>query len=568
MTSSANHGFGRVPDAFLDTLKDRTDVVALIGRRVELKKAGATYKGLCPFHSEKSPSFTVSPSRQTYHCFGCGMHGGALSFLMEYEGTPFREAVEALAAEAGIALPAEMTGSGTHSVDTKPLFAAMERAARFYRYSLGQSEEAKAYLKSRGVIKETLNRFCIGFAPAGWRNLREAFSDYERNQHILDCGLVREKKADAHEGSGTPSPSARASRYDCFRRRITFGVRNSRGQLVAFGGRVIDPEEGPKYLNSAESAIFDKSSTLFGLYEAREHIRTKREALVVEGYMDVVMLSQSGVRNVVAAMGTAFTRLHLERLLSTTSRIIYAFDGDAAGRQAAWRALETTMTVLEDEHDFRFLLLPSGLDPDELVQQEGLNAFEARAGKALSLSEFMVRELTERHNGLATPEDRARFESEATEIVLKISFKTKLRRILLSHIAAEARSPGSTARAIRSAARPRPTRKTVWAALTEAARRAPATAANLAQTIVPLLDLSAPDEAAFCQLLTDLARQAGTPSSDVADEVIARDTLHAAVDMIVGYREEQAKADLVRQFNAGELDEASYLRKRQAMFCS
>ena len=233
------------------------------------------------------------------------------------------------------------------------------------------------------------------------------------------------------------------------------------------------------------------------------------------------------------------------------------------------------MTVLEDEHDFRFLLLPSGLDPDELVQQEGLNAFEARAGKALSLSEFMVRELTERHNGLATPEDRARFESEATEIISKISFKTKLRRILLSHIAAEARSPGSTARAFRSAARPRPTRKTVWAALTEAARRAPATAANLAQTIVPLLDLSAPDEAAFCQLLTDLARQAGTPSSDVADEVIARadeviarDTLHAAVDMIVGYREEQAKADLVRQFNDGELDEASYLRKRQAMSCS
>ncbi|TXI25532.1 MAG: DNA primase [Roseateles sp.] len=566
MTSSANHGFGRVPDAFLDTLKDRTDVVALIGRRVELKKAGVTYKGLCPFHSEKSPSFTVSPTRQTYHCFGCGMHGGALSFLMEYEGTPFREAVEALAAEAGIALPSEMTGSGAPSVDTKPLFAAMERAARFFRYSLGQSDEAKAYLKGRGVIKETLNRFCIGFAPAGWRNLREAFSDYEHNPHIVDCGLVREKKADAQEGSGPPG--GRTSRYDSFRRRITFGVRNTRGQLVAFGGRVIDPEDSPKYLNSAESAIFDKSSTLFGLYEARESIRAKREALVVEGYMDVVMLSQSGVHNVVAAMGTAFTRLHLERLLSTTSRIIYAFDGDAAGRKAAWRALETTMTVLEDEHDFRFLLLPSGLDPDELVQQEGLNAFEARASKALSLSEFLVRELTERHNGLATPEDRARFESEATEIVSKISFKTKLRRILLSHIAAEARAPGSAARAIQSTARPRPTRKTVWAALTEAARRAPAAAADLAQTIVPLLDLSAPDEAEFCQLLTDLARQAGAPSSAVADEVIARDTLYAAVDMIVSHREDQAKADLVRQFNDGELDEADYLRKRQALTCS
>jgi DNA primase len=569
----------RVPESFLDVLKDRTDIVSVIGRRVELKKAGVTYKGLCPFHTENSPSFTVSPTRQTFHCFGCGMHGSVLSFLIEYEGTPFREAVRDLAAEAGIALPAEMTGTGALAVDTRPLYEAMDRAARFFRYSLGQSDVAKAYLKGRGVVKDTLNRFAVGFAAPGWRNLKEAFVDYEVNPHIVDCGLVREKQQEGDEFAATDSSQTkqpagrRANRYDTFRNRITFGVRDSRGRLIAFGGRVIDPNDDPKYLNSPESPIFDKSSTLFGLFEARDAVRAKKEVLVVEGYMDVLMLSQEGVQNVVAAMGTAFTRWHLERLLTATNRIVYAFDGDAAGRKAAWRALETTMSVLEDEHDFRFLLLPSKLDPDEMVRKEGVDAFEMRVRKSLSLSEFLVSELTEKHNGLASPEDRARFASEATAIVSKISYKAKLRKILLDHIASEARVPGSAARALRSTTTSHAATKSFWANLADAAQRAPNVAASCAESILPLLDIDDPEEAGLSQILltAQVNAQEGSVEQDIGEAshepgwILARDSLRSAVDLIVSYREDQARADLTRQFNEGELDESDFLRMRQSL---
>jgi DNA primase len=557
--------FARIPEAFISELNAKADILEIVSRSVKLKKTGQNYVGLCPFHGEKTPSFTVAPHKGFYHCFGCGAAGNALSFLMEYEGTAFRDAIEELCTSTGTPLPAEMTRNeaSAPAIDTTPLFSAMERASRFFSHCLRHSNEAKSYLKGRGLTADSLKRYLIGYAPDEWRSLKEAFPDYDKNPFIQLTGLIRENDSN--------------KKYDTFRNRITFGVRDTRGRIVAFGGRIIGDGE-PKYLNSPESPIFNKSGALFGLFEARESIRQKRLALVVEGYMDVVMLAQCGVHNVVASMGTAFTRWHMEKLLTQTDCVVFAFDGDKAGRQAARRALESVVGMVEDHHDIRFLLLPDGKDPDELVQEEGAEAFEARIQAAPSLSQFLIAALSEGNNGLATAEDRARFASEGAILAGKISYRTKLRSQMLQLIASESRMPGSALRALQPATHLRSAPHAFWSKLAGAARLCPGLAQELRGQLLPLLDLDDPDETAFAQSLEAPQAQAqaeaqntgskqdghpgGHPESGVMaspEALLARDTLSHALDLIVEYRERQHMLALREQFNKGEITEDEYL---------
>lgn len=542
--------FVRIPDAFISELNAKADILDLVSRSVKLKKAGQNYVGLCPFHGEKTPSFTVAPHKGFYHCFGCGASGNALSFLMEYEGMAFKDAIRELCESTGTPLPAEMATSeaSAPAIDTTPLFAAMERAAQFFSHCLRHSDEAKAYLKGRGLTAESLKRYLIGYAPDEWRSLKEAFPDYDRNPFIQLTGLIRENDS--------------GKKYDTFRNRITFAVRDTRGRIVAFGGRIIGPGD-PKYLNSPESPIFNKSGALFGLYEARESIRQKKLALVVEGYMDVVMLAQCGVHNVVASMGTAFTRWHMERLLTQTDCIVFAFDGDAAGRQAARRALESVVGMVEDHHDIRFLLLPDGKDPDELVQEEGAEAFEARIQAAPSLSQFLIASLSEANNGLATAEDRARFASEGAILAGKISYRTKLRSQMLQLIASESRMPGSAMQALQPT-QLRNSPHAFWSKLSNAARLLPELACGLRENLLPLLDMDDPDEQGFAQALNDAAHgdtsdRAPVDTPALPEMLLARDTLTHALDLIIEYRERQHMLALREQFVRGEITEDEYL---------
>jgi DNA primase len=391
-----------IPRDFIDTLLARVDVVDVIDRRVPLKKAGQNYQACCPFHSEKTPSFTVSPTKQFYHCFGCGAHGTALSFLMEYEHMSFPDAVAALAQDSGLQVP-----ESTHEPDRpKPppaLWDALEQAAQFYKQQLKQTPRAIEYLKQRGLTGIIAARYGIGYAPDG-SPLKQVFPDY---------------MADALAASGLVVDGDRG-RYDRFRDRIMFPIRNIKGQIVGFGGRVLDQGE-PKYLNSPETPLFHKGSELYGLFEARAAIKAAGRAIVVEGYMDVVALAQHGVEFAVAALGTATTPVHARTLLRHTDRLIYAFDGDKAGRKAAWRALENTLEALQDGKEVSFLFLPENEDPDSYIRTHGQAAFlKLLDTDTLPLSAFLVRELA-RDKKLDTQEGRAAMLKDAKPLLEKIA---------------------------------------------------------------------------------------------------------------------------------------------------
>ncbi len=345
-----------IPRDFIDTLLARVDIVDVIDRRVPLKKAGQNYQACCPFHSEKSPSFTVSPTKQFYHCFGCGAHGTALGFLMEYEHMSFPDAVAALAQDAGLAVPESAQGP-ERPKPPPALWDALEQAARFYKQKLRDTPRAIDYLKRRGLTGAIAARYGIGYAPDG-SPLKQACANYA-DDTLVTSGLVIE-----NEGR----------RYDRFRDRIMFPIRNIKGQIIGFGGRVLDQGE-PKYLNSPETPLFHKGSEIYGLYEARAAIKSAGRAIVVEGYMDVVALAQHGVEFAVATLGTATTPIHARTLLRHTDQLIYAFDGDNAGRKAAWRALENTLEALQDGKEVRFLFLPEGEDPDSYIRTHGQAAF-------------------------------------------------------------------------------------------------------------------------------------------------------------------------------------------------
>jgi len=435
-----------IPRDFIDTLLARVDIIDVIDRRVPLKKAGQNYQACCPFHSEKTPSFTVSPTKQFYHCFGCGAHGTALGFLMEYEHMSFPDAVAALAQDVGLPIP-ESAQEPDRPRPPPALWDALEQAAQFYKQQLKQSPHAIDYLKRRGLTGTIAARYGIGYAPDG-SPLKQVFTDYAA-EALAASGMV----VDGDRG-----------RYDRFRNRIMFPIRNIKGQIVGFGGRVLDQGE-PKYLNSPETPLFHKGSEIYGLFEARAAIKAAGRVIVVEGYMDVVALAQHGVEFAVATLGTATTPIHARTLLRHSDRLIYAFDGDNAGRKAAWRALENSLEALQDGKEVSFLFLPEGEDPDSTIRTLGQAAFlQLLDTDTVPLSAFLVRELA-RNRTLNSQEGQAAFLKEAKPLLEKIAAPL-LARLLQRQIAELTRLPpddlnlmGIKPAAIRRAPPSRPQRR-------------------------------------------------------------------------------------------------------------
>jgi DNA primase len=371
---------GRIPDSFLDELVSRSDIVEIISARVPLKKAGREYKACCPFHNEKSPSFSVSAEKQFYHCFGCGAHGTVIGFLMQYEKMEFLDAVADLAQRAGLELPRE--AQAPRDPGSADLHDLMLQAARFFEQNLADNPRARDYVQRRGIDAKISAKFCLGYAPDAWEALLKRFGAQEEDRRrLLQVGLVLERSGEHTSGF-----------YDRFRDRLMFPIRDSRGRVIGFGGRVIDQGE-PKYMNSPETPLFHKGRELYGLYEARQARGDFKRLVVVEGYMDVVRLHQAGITYAVATLGTATTQEHLNKIFRMTSEVVFCFDGDRAGRQAAWRALENALPLARDGRELKFMFLPEGHDPDTLVAQEGPEGFENRMKEALPLSEYLVQQL-------------------------------------------------------------------------------------------------------------------------------------------------------------------------------
>jgi len=422
---------GQIPESFIQEVLTRTDIVDVVGRHVQLKKGGANLLGLCPFHGEKSPSFTVSPSKQFYHCFGCGAHGDAIRFLMEHAGMGFVDAVRELAQLAGLKLPeaaadpAEQARAAEARQRRLGLVEVLERAAEHYRERLKDSPRAIDYLKRRGLTGQVARDFGLGYAPDGWRNLASAFPSYDEPV-LVESGLVIVHGDDGED----------RKRYDRFRDRIMFPIRSVKGEVIGFGGRVIDAGE-PKYLNSPETPVFVKGRELYGLFEARQAIRQRDYALVVEGYMDVVALAQAGFGNAVATLGTACTAEHVQKLLRFTDHVIFSFDGDAAGRRAADRALEAALPHVSDLRSFRFLFLPPEHDPDSYIRAHGAEAFERFVQGAVPLSRQLIERASDGAD-LATAEGRARLLAQARPMWTAMP-ATALRAQILGELATAAR---------------------------------------------------------------------------------------------------------------------------------
>jgi DNA primase len=374
---------GRIPQAFIDEVVARSDIVEIIGARVPLKKSGREFKACCPFHNEKSPSFWVSPDKQFYHCFGCGAHGTAIGFLMQYEKMEFLDAVADLAQRAGLEMPREAVGP--RDPDGINLHDVMARIARFFEQNLADNARAQQYVRARGIDAATSARFALGYAPNSWDALLNRFgAEEDEKRQILQLGMIIERDTRGGERA--------AGFYDRFRDRLMFPIRDSRGRVIGFGGRIIDQGE-PKYLNSPETPLFHKGRELYGLYEARQARTDFKRLMIVEGYMDVVRLHQAGISYSVATLGTATTQEHLNKIFRVTSEVVFCFDGDRAGRQAAWRALENSLPLARDGRELKFMFLPDGHDPDTLVAQEGSEAFENRLNTALPLSEYLIQHL-------------------------------------------------------------------------------------------------------------------------------------------------------------------------------
>ena len=411
---------GRIPQEFIDDLIDRADIIEVVGSRIQLKKAGREHKACCPFHNEKTPSFTVSADKGFYHCFGCGAHGTALGFLMEHDHLEFVDAVEELASLYGMEVPRE-EAPGTPAPPSAPLYELLGEVAQFFRRCLRENPRAIDYLKARGLDGETAKRYLIGYAPGGWDTVLKKFggSD-ERHERLLKAGLILENE--------------QSRSYDRFRDRVVFPIRDSRGRVVGFGGRIIDEGE-PKYLNSPETPVFHKGRELYGLFEMRQALRQLDHVLVVEGYMDVVALAHHGILNAVATLGTATTADHLRRLFRTTQEVVFCFDGDRAGRDAAWRALQIGLAEMRDGRQLRFLFLPDGQDPDSLVQSEGADGLQQRLSDSMALSEYLLTEL-KAQTDMGTVDGRARLAELARPLLSRLP-EGVYRELLLDRIAAE-----------------------------------------------------------------------------------------------------------------------------------
>ena len=416
-----------IPQSFIADLLNRVDIVDVVGQHVKLKKAGANYQGLCPFHSEKSPSFSVSPTKQFYHCFGCGAHGSAISFLMEYSGLGYVDAIEDLARSAGLDVPREERTANdvARAQQAMALSEVMSSAADWYRQQLKGNTRAVEYLKGRGLTGEIAKRYALGYAPDGWQGLEAVFGPYTNDEvakTLVEGGLLIQ----GEQSEGVP-----VKRYDRFRDRIMFPIRNPKGQTIGFGGRILDQGE-PKYLNSPETPLFSKGNTLYGLFEARQAIRAQEYVLVCEGYMDVVALAQLGFPNAVATLGTACTANHVRMLLRQTDKVVFSFDGDSAGQRAAQRALEACLPLMSDDKEIRFLFLPTEHDPDSYVRAYGATAFEKVIKEAMSISSFFFKVVSEDHE-LTTPEGRAHTHHAAKPLLLSmppIALRTQILREL------------------------------------------------------------------------------------------------------------------------------------------
>ena len=408
-----------IPKSFIQDLLNRLDIVDVIERYVPLKKAGANYAACCPFHSEKSPSFTVSQSKQFYHCFGCGAHGTAIGFVMEHAGMGFVDAIEELARSIGMDVPRETSSATQMSPAVAPdLYELMQDVTRYYREQLKLSPRAIDYLKGRGLSGEVAARFGIGYAPDGWQNLNDVALNYQ------DTGLVETGMVIQGEGG---------KRYDRFRDRIMFPIVNARGKVIGFGGRILDSGE-PKYLNSPETDLFEKGHELYGLFQAQKAIRSHQQVVVVEGYMDVVALAQHGVEYAVATLGTATTPYHVQKLLRLADQVVFCFDGDAAGQRAAWRALENSLPHLLDGKRVGFLFLPKEHDPDSYIREYGTEVFEQMLQDSLPLSGYLLRELSSQVD-LRTQEGRSALLESAKPLLMAIAAPT-LSLLLRKEVAA------------------------------------------------------------------------------------------------------------------------------------
>ncbi len=396
-----------IPQSFIQQLLDRLDIIDVVEQHIKLKKAGSNYVACCPFHNEKSPSFTVSPSKQFYHCFGCGAHGTAINFVMEHTGLGFVDAVHELAHSAGLQIPQQSAEHPSSPPIAPSLFDTLTTAMQYYRNQLKQHPPAIDYLKQRGLTGQIAARYGIGYAPAGWRNLTSAVADY-LDDNLTETGLVIQTDED--------------KRYDRFRDRIMFPIANNRGQIIGFGGRVLGQGE-PKYLNSPETPLFEKGRELYGLYQAQKSIRQQQQALVVEGYMDVVALAQHGVDYAVATLGTATTPFHIQRLFKLTEHIIFCFDGDKAGRKAAWRALENALPQLQDGKRISFLFLPSEHDPDSYIREHGQEDFEEQLHEAMPLSGYLLQHISQNID-LRTPEGRDQLVQRSKPLLSAIKAPT------------------------------------------------------------------------------------------------------------------------------------------------
>ncbi|MBU2677311.1 MAG: DNA primase [Gammaproteobacteria bacterium] len=394
---------GLIPQDFIDDLIARADIVEVVGRRVQLKKAGREFKACCPFHDEKTPSFTVSPGKGFYHCFGCGAHGTAIGFLMEFDHMSFVEAIESLASSMGVEVPRSESDKPARRYDE--LFSLMDTVARHWQGAMKDTPAAVDYLKKRGIDGATAKRFGIGYAPDGWSNVLDRFGKSEEaTERLLATGLIIRKDNGQH--------------YDRFRDRIMFPIRDGRGRTIGFGGRTLGDGE-PKYLNSPETVLFHKGRELYGLFEARQALRQIEQLVVVEGYMDVVALARHGIDFSVATLGTATTSEHLNQLFRLTDNVCFAFDGDRAGKAAAWRALENALPLIREGRQLRFVFLPQGHDPDTFVNEQGADGFVTALDNGVALSEFLIQELASQVD-MQTVDGRARLAELARPLVNKI----------------------------------------------------------------------------------------------------------------------------------------------------
>ena len=397
---------GRIPDSFIDELLARVDIVDVIERRVPLKKAGREWTACCPFHNERTPSFYVSPAKQFFHCFGCGVHGSAIKFLMDYERLEFPDAVEELAQSVGLKVPYEGARDNAPREDKTDLYAVLDAAARWYEVELKNSSEAKAYCQKRGLDADTIARFRIGWAPAGFDGVIRGLGTSEKRLQLLnEAGMV--------------ASNERGNKYDRFRERLMFPILDRRGRVIAFGGRVLKSEQSPKYLNSPETPLFHKGRELFALWQVKQANSNLQRIVVVEGYMDVIALHQAGLPIAVATLGTATTPEHTEVLFRAAPDVVFCFDGDRAGRSAAWKALESALPRLRDGRQAYFLFLPEGEDPDSLVRKEGKEGFEKRLREATPLSEYFFRELSHEVD-LRSLDGRARLAERARPLIARL----------------------------------------------------------------------------------------------------------------------------------------------------